>query len=79
MCRPVSHVYSGAALVISVTGLKIIRHAFGELSRQHMLLILTVLFFNFDYAHLAEGFPLDYFIMSIIFYKVSISCLEFPS
>ena len=50
--------------------MKIIRQAFGELSRQHMILILAVLFFNFDYAHLSEGFPQDYFIVSIAFFKV---------
>ena len=50
--------------------MKIIRQAYGELSRQHMILILAVLFFNFDYAHLSEGFPQDYFIVSIAFFKV---------
>ena len=69
------HPLSGAALVTTVVGLRVLRYAYGELSRQHMILTLTVLFFNFDYAHLSEGFPLDYFIMSIIFYKVSCVCI----
>ena len=62
--------HSGAALVVTVVGLKLVRSAWTELSRQHYILIFTLFFFNFDYAHLSEGLPLDYFIIAILFNKV---------
>ncbi|XP_019858793.1 PREDICTED: pecanex-like protein 1 isoform X1 [Amphimedon queenslandica] len=60
----------GAALVVSVVGMKLFRTAYSELSRQHAILILSLLFFNFDYAHLNEGFPINYFVAAILFSKV---------
>ena len=63
--------YSGAALVVAVVGMKIFRSAYSEVSRQHVVLILSLLFFNVDYRHLSEGLPLDYFITAILFNKVS--------
>ena len=50
--------------------MKLFRSAYSELSRQHVVLILSLLFFNVDYAHLNEGFPFNYFITAILFSKV---------
>ena len=61
---------SGGALVLSVVGLRLLRGSFGELSRQHIIFIFTLLFFNFDYEHYSESLPLDYFVISLLFYKV---------
>lgn len=60
----------GAALVVAVVGMKIFRSAYSEVSRQHVVLILSLLFFNVDYRHLSEGLPLDYFITAILFNKI---------
>ena len=64
------YTFSGAAIVVTIAGLKIIRVTWTELSRQYIILAFTVFFFNFDYRHLSEGFPLDYFIIAILFFKV---------
>ena len=61
---------SGAALLLSVVGLRVLRGSYTELSRQHMIFIFTLFFFNFDYEHYSESLPLDYFVISLIFYKV---------
>lgn len=66
---------SGAAIVVTVAGLKIIRLAWTELSRQYTILIFTLFFFSFDYRHLSEGLPLDYFIIAILFFKVRVVVL----
>ena len=65
---------SGAAAVVTVVGLKLTRSSYTELSRQHLVLIFTLFFFSFDYAHLSEGLPLDYFIIAILFNKVYNCC-----
>jgi len=52
--------------------MKLLRSTWTELSRQHFILVFTLFFFNFDYAHLNEGFPLNYFIVAILFNKVSL-------
>ena len=62
--------YSGAALVLSIIGVRLLRGSFTELSRQHIIFIFTLLFFNFDYEHYSESLPLDYFVISLVFYKV---------
>ena len=62
--------YSGAALVLSIIGLRLLRGSYTELSRQHMIFIFTLFFFNFDYEHYSESLPLDYFVISLLFYKV---------
>ena len=63
--------HSGAALVLSVIGVRLLRGSYTELSRQHIIFIFTLFFFNFDYEHLSESLPLDYFIISLLFYKVN--------
>lgn len=62
---------SGAAAALTIAGMKILRTAWTDLPRQYLILIFTLLFFNFDYSHLSEGLPLDYFIIAILFIKVS--------
>ena len=57
--------------MVTVAGLKIIRVAWTELSRQYIILIFTLFFFSFDYRHLSEGLPLDYFIIAILYFKVN--------
>ena len=52
--------------------MKLFRSSYSELPRQHVILILSLLFFNVDYAHLNEGLPLNYFITAILFNKVSL-------
>ena len=56
--------------MMAIIGMKIVRSTYSELSRQHMVLILTLLFFNFDYRHLSEGLPLNFFIFAILLNKV---------
>ena len=56
--------------VICVTGLKLLRSSFSDSSRQHLVLLWTVLFFHFDYRHSSETFVVDYFFMSIFMNKV---------
>ena len=62
--------HSGGALVLSVIGVRLLRGSYSELSRQHIIFIFTLLFFNFDYEHYSESLPLDYFVISLVFYKV---------
>ena len=68
--HPHTYTDSGAAAAMTIVGMKLIRSAYTELSRQHLVFIFTLLFFSFDYAHLSEGLPLDYFIIAILMNKV---------
>jgi len=63
--------FSGGPAVICIMGLKLLRSAFSDPSRQHIVLLWTVLFFHFDYSHSSETFVVDYFFMSIFISKVS--------
>ena len=58
-------------MVICIMGLKLLRSSFSDSSRQHMVLLWTVLFFHFDYSYSSETFVVDYFFMSIFMSKVS--------
>ena len=62
--------HSGGPAVICIMGLKLLRGSFSESSRQHLVLLWTVLFFHFDYSHSSETFVVDYFFMSIFMNKV---------
>ena len=66
---------SGAAAALTIAGMKILRTAWTDLPRQYFILIFTLFFFNFDYVHLSEGLPLDYFIIAILFIKVWQVCI----
>ena len=61
---------SGAAAALTVAGMKVLRTVWTDTPHQYIILALTLLFFNFDYAHLSEGLPLNYFIAAILFSKV---------
>ncbi|KAJ7389072.1 hypothetical protein OS493_033934 [Desmophyllum pertusum] len=61
--------YGGPA-VICIMGLKLLRSSFSDSSRQHLVLLWTVLFFHFDYGHSSETFVVDYFFMSILMNKL---------
>ncbi|XP_022800219.1 pecanex-like protein 1 isoform X2 [Stylophora pistillata] len=60
----------GGPVVICIVGLKLLRSSFSDSSRQHMVLLWTVLFFHFDYSHSSETFVVDYFFMSIFMSKL---------
>ena len=62
--------FSGGSLLVCAIGLKMVRSSFSDSSKQCILVIWTVLFFEFDYQKSSEGFPIDYFIMSIVLTKV---------
>ena len=57
--------------MICVMGLKLLRSAFSDSSRQHIVLLWTVLFFHFDYVQSSETFVVDYFFLSIFMSKAS--------
>ncbi|EDO36443.1 predicted protein [Nematostella vectensis] len=59
-----------APLLVCIIGLKLIRTAFSDPSRQHVVLVWTLLFFNVDYGASSETFLIDYFFMSIVITKV---------
>ncbi|CAI9723870.1 1,Pecanex 2,Pecanex 3, pecanex [Octopus vulgaris] len=60
--------YFGSVIVV-VCGLKLLRFAFSDTLKQHMILAFTVLFFKYDYKAASETFLLDYFVISILFCK----------
>ena len=62
--------FSYGPLFITVCAMKLLRSNFSATARQHIVLIWTVLFFEFDYRHSSETFPIDYFVMSIFVDKV---------
>lgn len=66
---------SGRSLFISLAGMKLLRSSFCTPSQQYVTLCFTALFFHFDYPRFSETFLLDYYFMSILFSKVSASCL----
>ncbi|XP_078349641.1 pecanex-like protein 1 isoform X3 [Oculina patagonica] len=61
--------YGGPA-VACIMGLKLLRSSFSDSSRQHLVLLWTVLFFHFDYSHSSETFVVDYFFMSLFMNKL---------
>ena len=63
---------SGAAFVMSVCGMKFLRFGFGNTPHQHIILIWTVLLFNFDYHGCSETFLIDFFFMAIFVEKVRV-------
>ncbi|KAM9355876.1 pecanex-like protein 1 [Pholidichthys leucotaenia] len=58
------------ALMITVSGLKLLRSSYSSPTYQYLTILFTVLFFTFDYHHLSETLLLDLFLMSIIFSKL---------
>lgn len=58
----------GASLVLTVCTLKCLRLSFTHPSSQYLILAFSVLFFQFERA--SETFVVDYFFVSILFYKI---------
>lgn len=48
-----------------------LRSSYSDINSQYLILLFSVLFFSFDFADATETFLLDYFLMSILFRKVS--------
>lgn len=63
-------------VIICIVGLKLLRSAFSDSSRQHLILVFTLLFFSFDFAYVSETLLVDYFFMSIFMAKVK-HCTNF--
>ena len=70
--------FSFGPLIITVSAMKLLRSSFTAAARQHIVLIWTVLFFEFDYRHSSETFPIDYFVMSIFVDKVNFIIISSP-
>uniref|UniRef100_A0A674CWA8 Pecanex-like protein n=1 Tax=Salmo trutta TaxID=8032 RepID=A0A674CWA8_SALTR len=58
-------------LLMTVAGMKLLRASFCNPSFQFLTLIFTIVFFEFDCSRASETFLLDFFIMSIVFHKLS--------
>ncbi|XP_063773804.1 pecanex-like protein 2 [Pseudophryne corroboree] len=58
------------AFLIAVAGMKLLRSCFCSPFNQYVTLGFTALFFQFDYGAISESFLIDFYIMSIMFYKI---------
>ncbi|XP_075059594.1 pecanex-like protein 2 [Mixophyes fleayi] len=58
------------ALLIAVAGVKLLRSCFCNPFNQYVTLGFTAIFFQFDYGTISESFLLDFYIISILFYKI---------
>ncbi|XP_053374613.1 pecanex-like protein 1 isoform X2 [Mercenaria mercenaria] len=56
-------------LVLTVCSLKLLRFAFSNTPKQHMILAFTVLFFKYDARWATETTLIDYFFLAILFTK----------
>lgn len=56
-------------LVLTVCSLKLLRFAFSNTPKQHMILAFTVLFFKYDVRWATETTLIDYFFIAILFTK----------
>uniref|UniRef100_A0A674CV98 Pecanex-like protein n=1 Tax=Salmo trutta TaxID=8032 RepID=A0A674CV98_SALTR len=66
-----SHRKNCDVLLMTVAGMKLLRASFCNPSFQFLTLIFTIVFFEFDCSRASETFLLDFFIMSIVFHKLS--------
>uniref|UniRef100_A0A4W5P6C7 Pecanex-like protein n=1 Tax=Hucho hucho TaxID=62062 RepID=A0A4W5P6C7_9TELE len=66
-----SHRKNCDVLLMTVAGMKLLRASFCNPSFQFVTLIFTIVFFEFDCSRASETFLLDFFIMSIVFHKLS--------
>ena len=48
-----------------------LRSAYSDISCQYLVLLFSDLFFHYDYANATESFLLNYFIISILYRKIS--------
>lgn len=60
----------GSAVIV-VCGLKGLRNAYSDTASQYMIVIFTVLFFQVDSKTASETFLVDYFLVSILYRKIS--------
>ncbi|XP_070578980.1 pecanex-like protein 1 [Ptychodera flava] len=60
----------GAAIIVTICGMKGMRSSFSDASRQYWIIVFTVLFFNYDFRHSSETILIDYFFMSILLIKI---------
>lgn len=67
---------SGDVLLTTVAGMKLLRSSFCDPSFQFVTLLFTLLFFHVDCPRASESFLLDFFLMSILFHKVSARAWE---
>ncbi|XP_056422976.1 pecanex-like protein 2 isoform X3 [Hyla sarda] len=58
------------AFIIAVSGMKLMRSCFCNPSQQYITLGFTVILFQFDYSSISESFLLDFYVISIMFYKI---------
>ncbi|XP_077139327.1 pecanex-like protein 2 isoform X1 [Ranitomeya variabilis] len=58
------------AFLIAVSGMKLLRSCFCNPSQQYITLGFTVILFQFDYSSISESFLLDFYFISILFYKI---------
>lgn len=62
--------FLGTAIIV-VCGLKLLRNAYSDTASQYMIVIFAVLFFQVDSKTASETFLVDYFLISILYRKVS--------
>jgi len=58
-----------ASLIVTVTGMKIMRSAFSQPSHQYLIVGFAALLLQIDYHAISETFLVDYFVLSILFVK----------
>ncbi len=56
--------------MIVVCSMKMLRCSFSDAPKQYLVLTFTYFFFKYDYRTSSETFIVDYFFMTILFYKV---------
>ena len=57
--------------IISFYTISALRSAYSDISCQYLVLLFSDLFFHYDYANATESFLLNYFIISILYRKIS--------
>ncbi|CRK86838.1 CLUMA_CG000666, isoform A [Clunio marinus] len=60
----------GSALIV-ISSLKALRSSYSDINSQYLILLFSILFFSFDFSDASETFLLDYFLISILFRKIS--------
>lgn len=59
-----------AAFLVVVCGLKCLRSCYSDQSSQYLILTFTALFHQYDYNFIRQTFLVEYFIISIVYYKI---------
>lgn len=58
------------SLVIAITSLKALRTSFSDPGKHYLIVLFTILFFEFDWSGYSETFIVNFFVMCIGFHKV---------